>query len=189
MCPRGEFVDNREPKTPLAGVIPVSVASTELGGVQALYRASYTRLVQTVTLTCGNRADAEEAVQEAFIRLISRWRTVSRYDNPEAWVRLVAMRISANRHRRDRNWRSVLRRAAPIEQAPEPCGDAVDVIRALAALPIAQRQVVVLHYLLDIPVETIALELGLPLGTVKSRLKRARSKLAPHLEVEVPDHV
>lgn len=184
-----KFADGREPHARVAGVISVNSSGIELLGVQSLYSASYARLVQTVTLMCGNRADAEEAVQEAFVRLIARWRTVSSYDNPEAWVRLVAMRIAANRLRRDRNWRSVLRRAERVEPTREPCGDSVDVMRALAILPIAQRQAVVLHYLLDVPIEGIARELALPPGTVKSRLARARARLAPYLGVEVPDHV
>jgi RNA polymerase sigma-70 factor (ECF subfamily) len=59
-------------------------------------------------------------------------------------------------------------------------------MRALATLPLEQRQVVVLHHLLDLPVEEVARVLRLPVGTVKSRLGRARQALAPVLRIEVP---
>ena len=55
---------------------------------------------------------------------------------------------------------------------------------ALRALPMAQRKVVVLHHLLDLPVDQVAVELGVPVGTVKSRLARARGALATRLAPE-----
>ena len=64
---------------------------------------------------------------------------------------------------------------------PAPQGDAVDVRRALAALPLAQRQVVVLHHLVGLDLVQVAGELDIPVGTVKSRLSRSRAALAPLL--------
>jgi RNA polymerase sigma-70 factor, ECF subfamily len=55
---------------------------------------------------------------------------------------------------------------------------------ALRALPMAQRKAVVLHHLLDLPVDQVAVELGVPVGTVKSRLARARGALATLLASE-----
>jgi RNA polymerase sigma-70 factor, ECF subfamily len=59
--------------------------------------------------------------------------------------------------------------------------------QALRALPLPQRQVVVLHHLLDLPVEQIARELRMPVGTVKSRLARARRALARQLDEAVTE--
>ncbi len=50
-----------------------------------LYAASYARLVGTVGAVCRDRHEAEEAVQDAFVRLMGAWPTVSRHDDPEAW--------------------------------------------------------------------------------------------------------
>jgi RNA polymerase sigma-70 factor (ECF subfamily) len=58
----------------------------------------------------------------------------------------------------------------------------VAVVRALAELDLGQRQVVVLHYLADLGTAEIARELGVPEGTVKSRLARGRERLAPLLD-------
>jgi RNA polymerase sigma-70 factor (ECF subfamily) len=63
--------------------------------------------------------------------------------------------------------------------------DGLAVAAALATLPRRQRQVVVLHYLLDLPVGEVARQLAVPVGTVKSRLARARSALAAQLDVEL----
>lgn len=153
-----------------------------------LYAACYGRLVQVLTLVAGSRAEAEDVVQEAFVRLVPRWSKISTYDDPEAWVRSVAFKILSNRFRRSRNAVAASRRVSLAVQTSEVSGDSVDVGRALAALPLEQREVVVLHHLLDLPVAEIAASLGVPVGTVKSRLSRARDALAPLLREESTDH-
>ena len=66
-------------------------------------------------------------------------------------------------------------------RVPEAWVRRVAINLALRGLPVAQRKVVVLHHLLDLPVEQVAAELGVPTGTVKSRLARARGALAAQL--------
>ena len=156
-----------------------------------LYAACYDRLVRVLTLVAGDRAEAEDVVQEAFVRLVPRWSKISTYDDPEAWVRAVAFRILSNRFRRARNAVVAARRSDDLrrDQGSEISTDGVDIARALTALPVGQRQVVVLHHLLDLPVDEIAQALGVPVGTVKSRLSRARLALAPLLHEGSPDHV
>ena len=153
------------------------------------YASTYARLVGTLALAAGSRAEAEEVVQEAFVRLLSRWDSVRSYDDPEAWVRLVAFRLLSNRLRRARNAASALLRLRSEPSMSHPAGDRADVLAALRALPLAQRQVVVLHHMYDLPVETVAHQLGVSSGTVKSRLSRARAALAPLLQIEEDDYV
>jgi RNA polymerase sigma-70 factor, ECF subfamily len=57
----------------------------------------------------------------------------------------------------------------------------VDLIRALRALPLGQRQAIVLHHLVGRSVEEISRQLGVPSGTVKARLARGRTALARRL--------
>lgn len=122
------------------------------------------------------------------IRLIGKWDSVSRYDDPEAWVRKVALGFVSNRRRKiSRGIRAFARHGAPAE-VPAPSGDAVDLQRALARLPRPHREVLVLQDL-GLSVDAIADHLGVPSGTVKSRLSRARTALAPLLREEAPDHV
>ena len=153
-------------------------------GVRELYAGSYARLVGVVALVAGDRHVAEEVVQEAFVRLLPQWSRVSHYDDPEAWVRGVALRLLSNRFRKIRNGRAAVSRHGVGGPIAGPSGDAVDVMRALQALSLVHRQVVVLHYLIGLEVKAVAAELRVPEGTVKSRLARARTILAPLLAEE-----
>ena len=153
-------------------------AAAAAAGVAELYAATYARLVGTLTVATGSRADAEEVVQEAFARLLPRWSTVETYDNPEAWVRTVAFRLSASRWRRAKvAARAMARIGAPPDVAP-PDGTRLDAERVLEGLPRAYREVLVLHHALGLPLEQVAAELRIPVGTVKSRLSRARAAAA-----------
>jgi RNA polymerase sigma-70 factor (ECF subfamily) len=76
---------------------------------------------------------------------------------------------------------AALRRIDPPPWVPAVSEDAVAVAQALRTLSVGQRQVVVLHYLVGLRVEEVARELAVPVGTVKSRLTRARRMLAHRL--------
>lgn len=125
----------------------------------------------------GDLADAEDAVQEAFVRAMGA-SSFRHADNPEAWLRVAALNVQRNRWRKVRNFGAVQPRIVERPTDPPDLGDRVDVIDALRSLPQAQREVVALHHIADLPVEQIADELALPTGTVKSRLKRGRDALA-----------
>lgn len=155
--------------------------------LQALYEGAYARLVGVVGAICGSTPDAEEAVQEAFIRLIGQWDRVSTYDDPEAWLRKVALGKVSNRQRKVRNGFRALVRTGPPAPVAAPSGDPVDLRRALAALPLAQREALVLHHYVGLELTDIADQLDLPVGTVKSRMARGRAALAPLLREDV-DH-
>jgi RNA polymerase sigma-70 factor (ECF subfamily) len=154
------------------------------GGLAEFYAASYARVLAVLVVAAGDHREAEEVVQEAFIRLVPRWPAVSRYDDPEAWVRKVAFRLLSNRFRQLRRARRAVGRLEVGGVGAEPSSLAVDVGRALASLPLAQRQVVVLHHLAGLPLDQVARELRVPVGTVKSRLSRARDALKPLLTEE-----
>lgn len=156
--------------------------------LEAFYAAAYPRLVAVIGLVGQDRHEAEEAVQEAFIRLIGQWTKVSRYEDPEGWVRKVALGFLSNRRRKiSRGLRAFARHGAPAH-VPPLTGDAIDLQRALDRLPRQQREVLVLQDL-GLDINEIADHLNVPSGTVKSRLSRARTALAPLLREEADDHV
>jgi RNA polymerase sigma-70 factor (ECF subfamily) len=154
-------------------------------GVSELYAASYSRLVRTMTLVAGDQREAEDVVQEAFSRLIPVWTKVRQYDDPEAWVRRVALRLLSTRHRKMRNGLVARRRLGPPPDCDGPSVDGVAVRRALAELTLGQRQVVVLHYLVGLELSAVAAELSIPVGTCKSRLSSARTTLQPFLSEDL----
>ncbi len=158
----------------------------DVDGLASFYAVSCARLVAVVTVVAGDQAEAQDVVHEAFVRLIPRWGVVAGYDDPEAWVRKVALRLLSNRFRHRRR-QAPASAAAPVFLLP-PGEAGLDLARVLARLPMGQRQVVVLHYLCDLSVERVASELAIPVGTVKSRLARGRAALAPLLREDVTDH-
>jgi len=169
-----------EPGAPLSRV---SYGGDVTGDLDAFYRATYPRLVGELVLLTGDREEAQDVAQEAFARLCPRWERIRTYDAPEAWVRTVAIRLAVSRWRRARvAVAGALRMAAP-RPLPGP-SDELDVVAALAALPLPQREVVVLHHVAGMPVDEIAERLGAPVGTVKSRLARGRAALAEQLAIE-----
>lgn len=158
---------------------------TSQQAVADLYAGAYPRLVRTLALAAGGqRGLAEECVQDAFLRLLGRWDRVSAYDDPEAWVRAVAFRLLSNRRRSaTRGLRALVRLGVGPDTAA-PSADRVDVVAALAQLPLHQRTVLVLHHMVGLSVEEVARELDVAPGTVKSRLSRGRAALEPLLHQE-----
>jgi RNA polymerase sigma factor (sigma-70 family) len=116
------------------------------------------------------------------VTAIRKRRDFARVDNREAWVRTVAL----NRLRHGWRHASVVKKyqarvpgpQVGVEVGPEH----VAIVTALSQLDLDQRQVVVLHHLADLATADIATELGIPEGTVKSRLARARARLADLLD-------
>lgn len=148
-------------------------------GFAAFFRDVYPRLVGQLRVLTGDLASAEDIAQEALVRAASRWGQLARYEQPEGWVRKTAFRLAIDGLRRARRHRGVL---ASLSARPEPAAspDAEDreVIAALQRLPLPQREVLVLHHCLDLPVEVVAAQTGVSVGTVKSRLARGRERLA-----------
>lgn len=147
-----------------------------------LFREEYPAIVRTAYLMLGDRGAAEDVAQEAFVRLYARWRKVSTYDRPGAWVRRVAIRVASR----------TLRRGATVELseadgAHEPRVADLDLRRALLRLPATQRAAVVLHYYEDRPVSEVAALLGCAPSTAKVHLHRARKRLAAMLGEEAVD--
>jgi RNA polymerase sigma-70 factor, ECF subfamily len=151
------------------------------------YKASYQRLLGQLFAVTGDLAEAENVLQEAYARAFARWAQVRAYDFPEAWVRRVALNLAAMAARRLRRRTAALLRLGPPSAVPELSSELLDLHKALRALPLGQRQVIVLHHLVGLPVEEVARELGVPTGTVKSRLARGRRALAQVLDTDRPE--
>ena len=153
----------------------------------AFYAATFPRLTGQLAAFTGDREEAQDVVQEAFVRAWDRRGDFLADEAPEAWIRTVAMRLAVSRWRRARRWLELVRRTPPPESVPGPDPDHTALVAALRQLPTAQRRVIVLHHLCDLSVERIASETGAPVGTVKARLFRGRAALAKHLAVDEPD--
>ena len=145
------------------------------------YSASFGRVVGQLTAMTGDAAEAQDAVQEAFVRAWAHRGRLDSGGSPEAWVRATAWRIAVSRWQRARLGRLLLRAQRPDQVTDGPGPDRVALIDALRKVPAEQRRALVLYHLCDRSVAQIADETGVPAGTVKARLARGRAALAPYL--------
>ena len=138
-----------------------------------LYRAAW--------LLCGNQWTAEDLVQETFARVFSRWHHVYTADNPAAYVQTVLFRTFVTGKRR------LSSTELPTEELPEAHAQTRDhdlrlsLVAALGDLPRTDRVVLVMRYLLDLDVATVARDLGISENAVRSRSTRALARVRDHL--------
>jgi len=147
--------------------------TNDRAAVEELFRQEYGRIVIVLTVQLRDPGAAEECAQDAFLEAVRHWDTLQHYDDPKAWLWLVALRRAAKwSKRRGRDPVAF----APAVPAPE-LDALIDLHDAIRELPERQREVVVLHYFADLNVAAIAEQLGIAAGTVKSQLHDARIAL------------
>jgi len=147
--------------------------TSDRAAVEELFREEYGRLVIVLSAQLRDRGAAEECAQDAFVEAVRHWNKLSTYDDPKAWLWLVALRKGTK-------WRKRQHRGpdAPPSAAAAPELDVlIDLHDAIRALPERQREVVTLHYFADLSISVIAAQLGVSAGTVKSQLHDARLAL------------
>ena len=153
-------------------------------GYESFYRAEYPHVVRTSYLIVHDRQRAEDVAQEAFIQLLTHWRKVSRYEQPGAWVRRVAIRLASRVARREQ------RRPSLEHQCDPPLSLAaqdVDLLNAIRQLTPQQRAAVALFYFEDRPLPEVAHILGCSHAAAKVHVFNARRRLALLLGEEVVD--
>lgn len=165
---------------------PDTSAEETSESLRRVFDASYRRLVVQLYAVTGNALEAEDLVQEAFVRAVSAGRRMQHVDNPEAWLRTVAINLHRKRWRRRRSFARISQRIAVPTDLPG-MDEHLVVIKALRQLPEGQRQALALHYLADMQLADIAETLGVATGTVKSRLSRGRAGMAVLLAEEAGD--
>lgn len=152
-------------------------------GFRRWYAATFERAVAILVARTGDREQAQDCVQQAYLRAWERRHDVARHGRPDAWINLTAARLAISGWRRAGVRRRDPDRAlTPPVVAAAPTEDRVALAGALRQLPEQQRRAVVLFYLADVGVDDIAARLDVPSGTVKSWLHRARSALADLLD-------
>ncbi len=152
--------------------------------LDALIRDHHLRLVRLAYVCCGDASAAEDIVADAYARAWPRL-AAGRVDAPLAYLRRAVLNRASSWHRH----RSVVRREEgrrrPIpasEDATAAIGERDQLLEALRGLPPSQVEVIVLRYLEDVSEAETARQLGVPIGTVKSRTTRALDALRRQLE-------
>jgi RNA polymerase sigma-70 factor (ECF subfamily) len=157
-------------------------AFTELG------RGQIDRLYAIARLILRDDDRAHDATQEA---LIGAWRDIKGLRDPdrfEPWIRRTLVNACYREARsQKRRWRAEGSIRPIYAEAADPAqttADRDELARAFETLEPEQRALVVLHYYLGLPMQETALILGLPVGTVKSRLHRTKVQLRATLEAD-----
>jgi RNA polymerase sigma-70 factor, ECF subfamily len=147
-----------------------------------LYETSRDRVFRTLLGVLGDRAAAEDCVQETFVRAFRAWSRWSPDAPAEAWLHRIALNVAMSYRRRER-LRSLpetllrLGRPAPAAE-PEP---EAPVFTALRALPLEQAELIILRYYHGYSNRELAASLGIPETTLGSRLAVARRTLQAEL--------
>lgn len=139
-------------------------------------------LLRLAFVLTGNRADAEDVVQDALSRALPRWSRIASVDNPDAYVR----RMVVNAH--TSWWRRFRRRETPVGEVVVPGAvDAPDhgnhdrLWRACLRLPEVQRTAVVLRFYEELEYAEIADLAGVREGSVRSRVSRGLAAMREEL--------
>jgi RNA polymerase sigma-70 factor (ECF subfamily) len=148
---------------------------------EAFFGATHAAVFHAVLLVTRDREAAEDATGNAYLKALERWSQVAHHANPIAWVTKVAVNDSISTWRRFRLHVSLQSAALQETGAPEATGDAV---RAVASLPLRQRQVVALRVLVGLDTKETAEILSMAPGTVTAHLHRALDKLRSQLTIE-----
>jgi RNA polymerase sigma-70 factor (ECF subfamily) len=154
---------------------------------EVLATAAGDRLFALACLILRDRQRAEDAVQEA---LVNAWRELPRLrelDRFDAWLHRLLVNSCADQGRRQRRWATqvrVIHLEPRTDDSATSLADRDQLERGFRRLKPDQRVVVVLHFYLGLPVPEIAETLGVPAGTVKSRLHYATAALRAALEAD-----
>ncbi len=155
----------------------------EGGRLGELYLRHATGATKLAYLLTGDRALAEDLVQEAFIRLAGRFLHIRNVAAFEAYLRRTVVNLTNSHYRRRRSEHATLERHARLER-PEATGDSAravegrDVLRrALLRLPVRQRAAIVLRFYEDLSEAQTAEVMRCARGTVKSLVSRGMGTL------------
>ena len=163
-----------------------------------LVRRYQDRLFSAVVHILGSRSDAEDVVQDAFIQAYVKLDTFKQNSRFYTWLYRIAFNVSISRRRRRRVEVSVEegREATgnePVDLAASPTHHLEEEERreqlhaAMARLTHEHREIIVLRHMEDFSYEEIAEVLEISVGTVRSRLHRARASLLEHLREIMPE--
>lgn len=170
---------------------PVAQGSSEPGltpedDFRAWYDSTLPRVYGYLLARCGDTAVAEELTQRTYIEALRSRQTFQGRSADTTWLIGIARHELLDHFRRqerdERRRIHLVRRAVETDEGEWQASDERQVLaRALRALPMAQRMAVVLHYLDDLPVRSVADSMGRSVGAIESLLSRGRAKLRQQL--------
>lgn len=143
------------------------------------------RLVGALSLYVGDAGAAEELAQDALERVCQRWERIRQMDSPAGWAHQVAFNLAKSRFRRWAAERRALDRVKADEHSrPADHETRLAVRRAVAQLPEAQREAVVLRFFLGYTAREAGARMGRSEGAVQQLTFRAMTALRADFKVD-----
>ena len=162
---------------------PYAVVTASTGSRSALaeqlFTANYPKLAGWVRRLVDDEETAHEIASEAFVRLLSKWTSPDKLDNPQSYLFMIATNLVRDHWRKTERERRAMRNVtagSDPEPSTNPAQD-VDVRELIERLPAKLRDPFLLHYYAGFGVKEIAALVKRPEGTVKADLYHARAKL------------
>lgn len=148
-----------------------------LTAFEAFFERNYAPLARALYLLTGDTAEAEDEAQEAMVRVYERWDRVSTMASPDGYLFRTAMNLNRSWRRRLRSERRRLVDAPHLREPHESAETGDELGRALASLPAAQRQALILVEWLGMSDDEVGDALGIRPVSVRVRISRAKSAL------------
>jgi RNA polymerase sigma factor (sigma-70 family) len=165
-------------------MLMAAVAGGDQGALRALYERHAARMLRLLRRLTTDQSEAEDILQEAWMAVWDSARTYRGDASVRSWLLGVTRRTGHDKLRRKSLVRADLHEAAGIADTDAAVEDQVlsaaglaQIEAAIARLPQALREVVVLTLQEDLPYREVAAVVGVPVGTVKSRMSLARRRL------------
>ena len=165
-------------------------ASEPNAGLANVFREQRLPIQQFLLGMLRNRADADDALQQVFLKLVENWSTM-RLETAKSWLFTVAyheaLTVRRRRIRQEAALEALWAQPVWLSQTSPPAAaeqrEEIESVRSsLAELPVAQRDVVERRVFQNQTFQTIATEIGCPLGTVLTRMRLALKALGRRLE-------
>jgi RNA polymerase sigma-70 factor (ECF subfamily) len=149
---------------------------------ETFFEQQYTNLLKAMYLVTGNRHEAEEITQDAFVRALERWERVRKADNRAGYLYRIAVNLYRSKLRRLARGARKTPKPTPEADPFEAADDRDAVGRAMTSLSEGQREALIMVDWLGMTDEEAAAVLGISPVTVRVRRHRARANLRPLLE-------
>ena len=190
--PRTSLMSDTAPGTSIDPTLPLRAKAGDRQAFAQLVDVMYPRSLRFALHMVGNREDAEEAVQDAFVRVwhnLGRFRDDARF---EPWLfRILANRCRSLMEKRRRHSAVVQYGDVPDRGTATPDGVDRDwteeIHKVLATLPVEQREAFLLRHVEDMAYEDIAAVTGVRLSALRMRVKRACDVLRARLSEVIRD--
>jgi len=169
---------------------------------KVLYEMFYNHVYKTAYFIVKDQHLAQDVLQESFLKIFKKISSVEDFDKLKSWITTVTIRTSIDFIRKQNNENLLLTEndtidylfttsfnSGSVENLVEKLMSKEEILIEIEKLSTEHREILLLRYIEDLSMEEISQRLEINIGTVKSRINRARTKLLYHLQAQIDGRV